>query len=126
MTKIATLTFTLAINAIAATIGLGLAANASGQLSCNAPSNGTCGTICISTYEAWFVCCSTWGSQCCSRQCNVLECFPPNDEPPPSNPNECPAGDQIVSTTGTLYNASTCQQGNYCVTTSQGGGGGNN
>ena len=77
MNRLTKLTFAAALNAICATVGLGMAAMAiADQVPCGTPVNASCLNSCDG-YIAGpsFNCCNNYGTSCCRRSCNTVLCI---------------------------------------------------
>jgi hypothetical protein len=100
----------VSLNAICAVVGLGLAGTANaGGLNCDVPGIIVCEVGCGAWYQGPnFACCSSFGTYCCPRTCNVYECL----EGPKDGP--CNNELQIISTAGPTLPSTLCVNGNYC------------
>ena len=117
MTKLTKITFGIAVNALCAVIGLGLASTAvAGGLNCNQPQNYTCEDTCAGAIGGpVFQCCSTYGTSCCARYCEQYTCIYEKEDGP------CNTAPQIQSSTGATLLNSICVDGNACTNGVQSG-----
>ncbi|HWD39342.1 MAG TPA: hypothetical protein VG944_10865 [Fimbriimonas sp.] len=110
MNRVTRITFAIALNAICATVGLGLAGTAvAGGLNCSVPVNVYCQDGCGAFVQgAAFQCCSTYGTSCCARTCHQITCLQGLGKGP------CNQTPQIEATAGATITNTQCVNGNSC------------
>jgi hypothetical protein len=110
MNRLTKFTFGTALNAICATVGLGLAAVAiSQQVPCGTPVNGNCNIYCDGYISGpSFSCCNTYGTSCCRRSCNTITCTGDIG-------SGCNFTPQVASTAGVTLIDASCSVKGTCL-----------
>jgi hypothetical protein len=108
MNRLTKFTFGAALNAICATVGIGMASIAvSQQVPCGTPVAGVCNQYCDGYLSGpSFNCCSTYGTSCCRRMCNTITC---------TGTSQCNQTQQVASTSGATIVDSTCSARGTCL-----------
>jgi len=110
MNKFTKITVSIALNAICATLAFGLISVAmAAGVPCNQEVDATCLNTCGGYAEGQaFVCCSTYGTACCRRMCNVVYCVADPGEP-------CNTQAQTAASAGTTDPVGICTDKGTCI-----------
>ena len=110
MNRLTKFTFGAALNAICATVGVGMAAMAVSQaVPCGTPVNANCNIYCDGFTEGPnFNCCSTYGTSCCRRTCNTVSCTGDDG-------SACNQSQQVQSSSGATINNASCSAKGTCL-----------
>jgi hypothetical protein len=111
MNRLTKFTFAAALNAICATIALGMAAVAiAAEVPCGTPVNASCLNTCDG-YVAGpsFNCCNNYGTSCCRRLCNTVQCIQDLAGDP------CNTQLQTASTSGATVLNTSCTVKGTCL-----------